>query len=378
VQSPALGAYEKSESTKTHATRYLTRMNKLSCIGLVVALGACGKSSSSSAPPADESKPTVAPVASEPKAPPANPMAALVALINSARSTAADKVDLTTFGSSIEAYVVTRSGARSDEDDTAQLNDLSLVLVSEGRATRIELDRFAEYADSMPFGQITAAVPRTSGAVTEDETFFGAPRFKGTAPLLIGKVHSFYGDERAYLVSRDKAGLVVWTAESVHEQGTSKKWERAATITLAAGATVSAPKADLATPPIALAATLRVTEGSHKAAAGNGYLTFNLRIGDLAGPMGDCFVAEPAAGGEVAWTMTTSTPAELALPGAPAPVAQVLAHRTCRTKDLTRTLVLGRKGDLVSVHMRDDKDTPGEWESLLEVTVPAAVKTAAR
>src|SRR5688572_4754357 len=143
----------------------MTKLLSLSCV--LIALAACD--SSSTAPPAAAkpvaAEPAAAAAATAPAAPappPAPPN--LDALAKGASVSTGNKVDATTLGTAVDAYLVTTAGKVTDEDP-AQEWRLSLLVTDGRKALVAELGKDTAYVDddAAPAGKVIALPPFPRG-----------------------------------------------------------------------------------------------------------------------------------------------------------------------------------------------------------------------
>lgn len=243
----------------------MTKLLSLSCV--LIALAACDSSSSSKAPPA-AAKPAAEPAAAPPVAPPAvaapvaaPPVAAppvpvepeepgpaaspkVDALLKSASFSTGNKANATALGAAVEAYLITTTG-KVIEEDSAQEWRLSLLLTDGRKSIVAELDVGPGELDGDPdpVGKVMVLPPFRPGHVfdLDADVHFDAPKYRGPRVIAIANMVNRFGDKMSYLLTQDGDKLVVWFAEYVYEDSTSKTWKKHLTVTLAPGAAVTTP-----------------------------------------------------------------------------------------------------------------------------------------
>lgn len=344
---------------------------------LALALGACGNNQSPAAPSkgADPAAPTVAGKQEPAPTPAPSGTPTFASRINSASVATDERVDATALGAKVEAYLVTRYGAPGLHDDQAQQFDLSLVLLGDGKSVSVALGHYEEIFDkSRPFGDLEVEAPFGTRAYNPDnDAFNGAPKLKTQAPIVLAtSKHDLSGDTLAFVVTQEKGALVVWYAENVYEEGSSEAWDKDTTITLASGATVSAPIPGIEPPaamdPLPVHVIERVTS------EGQGYRSFDLalQVGDRVGPVDQ---PQVKASQDAEWALAVSA-ADLP---SPAPKADgYLASRSYADGERVYSVLLTRVGDELVMWDRLDDGAPGEWSEFLHVPVPAGAKLDVR
>jgi len=356
-------------------------MKLVTASAFALALAACGNNQPS---PTAGQEPAPAAVAvagpqlsATPTTPATPPAPTFASLVNSASTTRDERVDASSLGASVEAYVITRYGGAGNHDDQAQQFDLALVLFGGGKAIRVDLGRYEEiFGQQRPFGDMTATPAFTGRAFDPDQDAFdGAPKFKSKAPIVFTMApRDVSGDTEAFVVTHEQDSLVVWNASHAWEESSSEKWALDTTIKLAKGATVATPPRVIDAP--APSGTVAVHLFDELASDGEGYRWYDvsLQLGDRVGPVAD---AKVKSSEDAKWVIDGSTN------GLPAPLPQAdafLAHRLYSQGDTwQQRLLVGRVEDELLVWSHWVMDQPdAEWREPLIIPLPAGAKVAVR
>jgi hypothetical protein len=269
-------------------------------------------------------------------------------------------INATELGSSLEAYLIERTGMSTESD--ADYAELQLVLRSPTITTIAYVGGFHWAADPSPtFGSVKAlpalSPPRPYKA---KDGFEGAPRFRSKAPVVFRRtIRTFGGDDWTYLITHEGDSLVVWSAANYFEDGPSTTWDKLRTIELAAGATISTPTMRTPAPTFDAAASMKVRERLVDT-GDNDTVGFDLVIGKQRGSIGQCSVSEEfelVFRGEPEWPVRP-----LASP--PPVTGTIVATRICADsyRQVQNFAVEPRGDDVVVWRRNDDKDgNQGDW-----------------